>query len=253
MRKVIYTSIVGGYDSLRQPEVIDSSFDYVCFSDDFKELKVGVWEIRPIPCDLTDPTRRSRYAKILPHRVLPEYEISLWMDANIAVADKAFYEAVEDKIASEAVIAQVPHPYRNCVYDEIAQCYRDARISLRDALRQLRHLEAEGFPRQFGLFENNLILRRHNDPSVVRVSEGWWKEYMSYSKRDQLSLMPVYWKEGLLPGLLLGEGVNSRNTPLLDVVKHPGTLSVTSSRGLRRLPFKVRWSFRKLLSSIFLR
>lgn len=253
MRKVIYTSIVGGYDSLRQPEVVDPSFDYVCFSDDFKELKVGVWEIRPITCDLTDPTRRSRYAKILPHRVFPEYEISLWMDANITVVDKAFYDAVESKIASGTVIAQVPHPYRQCVYEEIAQCYKDTRIGLLVAMRQLRHLESEGFPRQFGLFENNLILRRHNDPSVVKVSEGWWNEYMSFSTRDQLSLMPVYWKEGIFPELLLGQGVNSRNTPLLDVRKHPGTLRVTGTKGVRRLPLKARWSVRKLLSSIFLR
>ena len=175
------------------------------------------------------------------------------MDANITVVDKAFYDAVESKIASGTVIAQVPHPYRNCVYEEIAQCYKDTRIGLLVAMRQLRHLESEGFPRQFGLFENNLILRLHNDPSVVKVSEGWWNEYMSYSTRDQLSLMPVYWKEGIFPELLLGQGVNSRNTPLLDVRKHPGTLRVTGTKGVRRLPLKARWSVRKLLSSIFLR
>ena len=28
----IYTSLVGGYDNLLQPEVVDENFDYICFS-----------------------------------------------------------------------------------------------------------------------------------------------------------------------------------------------------------------------------
>jgi hypothetical protein len=253
MRKVIYTSIVGGYDSLRQPGVVDESFDYICFSDDFKESRIGVWEIRAIPCDLKDGGRRSRYAKILPHTVLSEYDISVWMDANITVKDRRFYDAVDAAIASGALIAQVPHPYRDCVYEEAAWCYKDTRISLSEALRQIRHLASEGFPRHFGMFENNLIFRRHNDPKVIRISEEWWKEYETYSARDQLSLMPVYHREGFMPELLLGEGVNTRNTDLLEVEKHPGTLRITGTRGIRRLPLKIVWTWRKIVASVMLR
>lgn len=32
-KKVIYTVLVGGYDNLMQPQVIDDSFDYICFTD----------------------------------------------------------------------------------------------------------------------------------------------------------------------------------------------------------------------------
>ena len=253
MRKVIYTSIVGGYDKLRQPVAVDESFDYICFSDDFHEPRVGVWRIRPIPCDLGDGGRLSRYVKILPHKALPEYDISVWMDANIVIKDGRFYEAVESAVSSGCLIAQVPHPYRDCVYDEAAWCYKDMRISLKDALRQIRHLSSEGFPRHYGLFENNLIFRRHGDPVVRKISEEWWKEYESYSARDQLSLMPVYWRAGQSPSLLLGEGVNTRNTDLLEVSKHPATLKVTGKRGLSRIPLKIAWTWRKFVASLLLR
>ena len=253
MKKAIYTSIVGGYDALRQPSAVDESFDYICFSDDFAESRVGVWQIRPIPCDLTDRGRRSRYVKLLPHRVLSEYDISVWMDANIVVKDPRFYDRVGSAVSSGCLIAQVPHPYRDCVYEEAAWCYKDMRISLGDALRQTRHLSSEGFPRHFGLFENNLIFRRHNDPVVERISENWWKEYESFSARDQLSLMPVYWRESFCPRLLLGEGTNTRNTNLLDVAKHPVTLKTTGRRGLGRIPLKIVWTWRKIVASVLLR
>lgn len=253
MRKVIYTSIVGGYDSLPQPIAIDGSFEYVCFSDDIGSGRGGVWQVRPIPYSNTDKTRLSRYVKLQPHRVLEEYDVSVWIDANIQIIGREFYDIVNERIASGCLIAQVPHPQRDCVYEEISKCYRDVRIGLSDALSQRRHLLKEGFPRHFGMMENNLILRRHNDPLVKKISDAWWKEYLEYSIRDQLSLMPVYWKMGFRPELLLGEGKNARNVPYLALVRHSGVRSVADLKGIRRWPSKMRWTFREIVAGILLK
>ena len=253
MRKVIYTSIVGNYDSLPQPLVVDESFEYVCFSNDIKEERVGVWQVRPIPYSNSDRTRLSRFVKLQPHLVLGDYDVSVWMDANIRITGDEFYRLVNERIEEGSLVAQVPHPLRDCVYEEITECYKDVRIGLCDALRQKRHLREAGFPRHFGMMENNLILRRHNDPLVRRISDEWWKEYLNYSIRDQLSLMPVCWKLGFRPDLLLGEGNNARNVPYLEIVRHPGRSSVTDLKGLRRLPKKIQWNFRIAVANVLLR
>ena len=96
-KKVIYTCLVGNYDVLRQPLAIDESYDYICFSNDIKEERVGVWQIRPIPFKHKDKARLSRYVKILPHRALEDYEWSLWMDANIQITKKEFYSIVRKR------------------------------------------------------------------------------------------------------------------------------------------------------------
>lgn len=44
---VIYTVLVGGYDDVLQPKVVDDRFDYILFSNDFKETKQGIWNITP--------------------------------------------------------------------------------------------------------------------------------------------------------------------------------------------------------------
>lgn len=253
MRKVIYTSIVGNYDSLPQPLVVDESFEYVCFSNDIKERRVGVWQVRPIPYSNSDRTRLSRYVKLQPHLVLSDYDVSVWMDANIRILGGEFYRIVNECIDSGALMAQVQHPQRDCVYEEITECYKDVRIGLCDALRQKRHLMEIGFPRHFGMMENNLILRRHNDPLVKRISDEWWKEYLDYSIRDQLSLMPVCWRMGFRPELLLGEGLNARNVPYLEIIRHPGRSAVTNLKGIRRWPKKVQWTYRALIAAIFFR
>ena len=253
MRKVIYTSVVGMYDEIRQPEVVDPAFDYICFTDDLPAGKRGVWEIRPIPCPEKDPTRRSRYVKLLPHRALADYDASVWIDANIRIKSQAFYDAVDSAISRGELVAQVPHLTRDCVYEEIPRCYRDLRIGFKDAYRQRRHLIKEGFPRHFGLMENNVIVRMHNDPLVKRISEGWWNEYSSFSPRDQLSLMPVYWKEGFRPSLLFGEGINSRNAGCIESERHSLLDKSKEIKGFRRIALKFRWTFRRIVASLFLR
>ncbi len=251
MKKVIYTALVGNYDSLMQPAAVDPEFDYICFSDCIAGPKVGVWEIRPIPFTSPDSTRVARYSKLQPHVVLPEYEYSVWMDANVLIKGEEFYEKVNAKIAEGTKMAFVPHPSRDCVYEEIARCYRDVRIGLREALRQRRHLLAMGYPKHWGMMENNLILRRHNDPDVIRISDAWWEEFQTYTTRDQLSLMPVCRENGIWPQLLLGEGNNTRNVPYLEVVRHNAAYQ-PEYRGLRRLPKKVRWTFRRIMARLFL-
>ena len=75
MNKIaIYTVLTGNYDELRQPEVIDETFDYICFSNDIRESQIGIWQVRPFDNRNTNATRESRYPKLNPHAVLPEYE-----------------------------------------------------------------------------------------------------------------------------------------------------------------------------------
>ena len=47
MRKVIYTSIFGGYDALKDPIFLPEGYDFIAFTD--IDLKSNVWEVRKNP------------------------------------------------------------------------------------------------------------------------------------------------------------------------------------------------------------
>jgi len=215
MKKVIYTCITGNYDSLKQPLAVREDWDYVCFSDCLPEGKNGVWEVRTIPYE---GLYKSRYPKLLPHKVLSNYDLSLYIDANLQISSDELYEIIEGY--ADKLICQVPHLAKTDLYDELADCYRAGKISFFKAKKLHSRLVREGFPHNYGLFENNIILRQHNNPEVIAIDEDWWAMLPSGAGRDQLSAMYVYWKHDYKPQLLFGEGINVRNAECISYFPH---------------------------------
>ena len=148
MKKVIYTVLTGNYDHLAQPEVVDPTFDYVCFTD--RAGQDGVWQLREIPFASASPILRARWAKLHPHLLLPEYELSVFMDANLCIAGAAFYEQIS---AAEAPLALLEHPSRDCVWEELRYCYLKDKLSTRAAFGLLGRYRNMAMPRHAGLYE----------------------------------------------------------------------------------------------------
>ena len=222
-RKVIYTCLTGGYDRLEQPAAVAPDWDYVCFTD--TEGQDGVWQLRKIPFESPDPVVRSRYPKILPHKALPEYKYSVYMDANLRIVDAEFYRIADRLITDEIPFAQVEHPDRDCVYEELKYCYLKDKVDTRTAFRLYRKWTGEG------------------------LDETWWKGFSSGIPRDQLCLEPIFLRHNIHPALLLGKGLNARNVPYLKYTLHPPTGKENTPGRLTwgNLVYRLRLGFRKTM------
>ena len=261
MRKVIYTVLTGNYDKLEQPLVTDPSYDYVCLSD--MDGQDGVWQIRRIPQEESNPVLRSRYAKMHPHLLLPEYDLSVYMDANLCVAGAAFYDIIDkwaenpDKAvpfgkadSPQIPFAVVQHPERDCVWDELRKCFLKDRISTASAIKWYRYLKGTGMPRHTGLAEANVLVRLHNNQSVIGLDERWWELLLkSACLRDQLSFTPAIHEENVSLSLLLPPGQNARNTDCIRYVNHPrtGKENVPGNINWANAKYKIRLLWRKLV------
>ena len=117
-RYVIYSAIVGGYDEILQPLVVDERFDYVLFSNDIKDSQVGVWQIRPIIYSNPDNTRICRYVKTHPEELLKEYEVSVWTDSNVQILSSYVYERIVELEKQDVAVSSMWHPARKCIYEE---------------------------------------------------------------------------------------------------------------------------------------
>lgn len=210
--KVIYTSLTAGYDKLPQYEVVDPEFDYICFTNDYpNESKQGIWTIRSIPLEIDNNIILSRFVKLLPHHVLNKYEYSLWVDSNLIITDSRIYEIVNSKILDGGKWYGIKHPNRDCIYDEANVCFQEGRVGFWEAKRQMDIYRKDNYPTHYGLFENNFILRKHNDEIVKKIDEKWWVLFQKYTKRDQLSLFYIFWKSSFIPNAIFENGVNTRN------------------------------------------
>lgn len=219
-KKCVYTAVTGGYDKLMQPKVIDKTYDFICFSNDIHESTVGVWQIKPIPFSHKDNTRVSRFPKFHPHKLLSEYDFSIYIDANNLILDDFIYRRAEQLYSEHEMIGSIVHPYRNCVYKEIFDCLYQGSDKTWPLIKSLWLHVRENFPRNIGLFENNLIFWNHHDSKVVQVLDLFWDIYMSHSHRDQLALRLAYYKNNITPALFLPCGEHMGNSEHIKRVDH---------------------------------
>lgn len=193
-KKVVYTCITGGYDELKNPKYISDGFDYVCFTDNL-EMKSDVWDIRPLPkeCDELSQVKKQRYVKINPHKVLNDYDISIWVDGCVSLNDdlnELLYNILSDNIS----IYVPKHPSRDCIYKEAKAVLSMGRDKKEIVNPQIERYKQEGFPSSCGLLQSNILVRKHNEEDCIRLMEAWFDELKDNSHRDQLSFNYVLWK-----------------------------------------------------------
>lgn len=196
-KKVIYTCILNNYDNLINHYFISNDWDYICFTDDDKLIqkkKYGIWQIKPLQFNQLDATRNNRWHKMHPHILFPEYEESIYIDANINVITSYLFDIIEER--KEDLLFPM-HYKRNCIYQEINSLINSSRYSADDKkvfLEQKRFLEENGFPYKYGLGENNVIYRKHHSQEIIDIMNDWWEMMSNFSKRDQTSLAFVMWR-----------------------------------------------------------
>lgn len=221
---IVYTVLTGkSYDKLCQPSIISEKVDYVCFVDKGNKIKSyeGVWKLEEIDFEIEDAGRLSRYPKILPHRtIISQYKYSLYIDANIDIKDVFIYNRIFDLISNNQILALINHPYRDCPYQELYVCIAGCKGGWLDLIRQYIYLRRKKVPKHSGLFEANIIFREHNNLDVVKFGEIWWKTFLYYSKRDQLSLVTAIKESNIHYSLFLDQNSSSRNHFALELRPH---------------------------------
>lgn len=194
---VVYTCITGGYDNILEPSFVTPGVDYICFTDNMS-MKTKRWKLRPIPTELAgySKVKQQRGVKILAHRYLSDYDISIWVDGVVDVRGniKDFLKPFDFDTYSVFI---PEHPARKCLYKEIDACIKIKKLKggeITLAKKQLERYRAEKFPENYGLVQTNVMIRRHNDQYSKDLMEKWWSELKDYSHRDQLSFNYALWK-----------------------------------------------------------
>jgi hypothetical protein len=187
----IYTAIFGDYDDLIEPPEEIKGCDFYCFTDNEK-LKSKKYKIIKVKREFSDPTRDARKIKTLSHKYLPNYEYTLWIDANIIFRETNIQEMFNNFL-SEYDIAIHKHDIRDCVYDEFNACLEVGVDSPTIMASQMIRYINERYPVHNGLAATGVVFRRNSD-LVRNVNKDWWNELRNGSKRDQLSIDYVMWK-----------------------------------------------------------
>ncbi|MGQ4876500.1 MAG: glycosyltransferase domain-containing protein [Promethearchaeia archaeon] len=219
MKIVIYTAVFEDYDILLTPKVVNSEIKYICFSD--KKINVYPWEVIVVKRKFKNPRLENRMYKILSHRFLGDYDISIYIDASYTILDD-LSKYVEEWLGPNDIALQ-KHKRRNCIYKEMKYCIaklRDLTLLEKEIIKkQMKKYRKEGFPENYGLTDNSFIIRRHTE-KIKELNELWWKQITTYSIRDQLSLMYVLYKLNINYSLMPIPNQKYPNTKFLEAKPH---------------------------------
>lgn len=195
----VYTALYGDFDKLRPPLHCPDNIEFICFTDQPRLL--DGWTVIVVEAEFDNNNLNAKIFKILPHKYLNDFEYSLFVDANTCFTgdiDRFIQQFLYDE---KFVMWQ--HPERSDVYREaqvILQIMRYGEPS--SIVEQVKCYAENGLPAHQGLCEASFIWRRHKDPEIIDFMEKWWSEIINSSKRDQLSLGYLIWKENFHPKVL---------------------------------------------------
>jgi hypothetical protein len=186
----VLTSITAGKDHLRDDQFTGEARFIAYVSADHGSK---VWEQRPAYSAFHSARRNSRVPKILSHQFC-DTEYSIWLDGNIALRIDPV--RLVEMWLEDYDFAVFKHPERNCIYEEAINCIGYGADDPEVIRKQVRKYADDGYPRDLGLTEANVIVRRHSN-RVIEFNNTWWAEYCVHCVRDQISFMYAARKTGL--------------------------------------------------------
>ena len=201
-KTVVFTCITGNYDQLLKLDYINPSYDYICYTDNMSMQSNG-WLLRKIPENLKNlsNSKINRYIKWHPHEFFPDYDLSIYIDGCINILSD-FTEIIE-RYPSDFDILVPKHSLTTCIYQEarnVLRCKKDVKENFE---KQLQMMRDEGFPANYGMTQNNILIRHHNNKNMIDVENIMWNVIKNGSHRDQLVYKYAVWKNRNLKEYIL--------------------------------------------------
>lgn len=220
-RIAVYTVVFGKYDAIQEPYCHPDNIDYYLITDQDIDLNNSLWKKKDISGfenDLKNMSNaeKNRYFKMNPFDVFAEYEYSIYIDGNIQViSDLTEYIY---RVGNCGFAAHM-HSSRDCVYEESNAVLFAKKETKEHIDKHMEHLHEEHFPKHYGMLECNVLVRRKCD-SCKQLMRDWWWEFLTYSKRDQLSIPYVLYKNGVSVSEVGTLGNNVYENPSFRIVTH---------------------------------
>lgn len=185
MKIAVYTALYGDKDELMPPLGFSDKdeISYYVFSDKAIEIKPYKTIIRPI--QFADIAKNARYFKILNDSILDSYDILIWHDANIQIRHNKIIDLITH--AQNTYITTFIHPDRDCFYSEAMTCIRVQKDLPLKILYQAIVYFFTGMPAHNGMYSTGILIK-NNKYKIPNLLNFWWKQTLTYSRRDQLSL-----------------------------------------------------------------
>ena len=213
MKIALYTAIYGGKDNIiKVPKI--KGVDNILFTDSHIKDTHG-WEVRNVKGENKSNNLNAKQFKILPHKFLSEYNLTIWVDGNVEFKDIASF--IEEFKSNNMTVFDHNHSEdkRCCIYDEANAIIKLNKDDIEVVNKQIQKYSELDYPKKNGLICGGILLRQNNE-IVNDLMDKWWDEIINGSVRDQLSFNFVAWKENFKPHYIK---MDIRNNKFFKIIK----------------------------------
>lgn len=189
MKIALVTAIFGGIDEVHVPMKQTCPHQYFLFNE----------QNCPADINYANDRLRAKFFKIQTHRVLPEFDLFVWMDGTLKMATNLFLEQVIQKLGDNDALF-MNHVIRKCVYEEAEEIlkylkddksewygYFRTRFTIEEIEREIESYRKAGYPENAGLWSGGFFVRRNNE-RTNNFFNKWWDSILRYGCKDQMSL-----------------------------------------------------------------
>jgi len=208
LRVAVCTAVAGNFDELVSLPTVESGVDYFCFTDKSVDVPPP-YKNQLTPYIDPNPRKTARFVKTHPHYFFPEYDVVVWIDANV-VPLQGILPYVEAVIASDADIGVIRHPVRDGYIEEAGECVRIGADDEEVLNEQIRYYEALGV-KNTDLVETNILISRPKHDRVKKFFDTWWREINKRSIRDQISMRYAAFMTGVKEKEIFEDGISTRD------------------------------------------
>lgn len=148
---------------------------------------------------------KSKYPKMQAHKLLPDFDVYIWLDARVLIRSPRFAENYL-RMLTECDLVATTHPDRKCLTEEYqfmirkiegGDAYLRQRYLVEDLKQQLQYIRLCDFPvYEFPLFSAG-ISARWNIPKVNDMMDEWWELSRIAGEYDQGFYSFLIWKHRL--------------------------------------------------------
>lgn len=217
----VYTCITGGYDRILEPVLKPDNCNFYAVTD-FEFSDDSMWT-RIDPKEYSDRLQglsnaeENRFFKMHPDILFPEYKYSIYLDGNIElVTDPTEYV---NRISRHG-ISFFAHSQRDCIFEEAKACVAMGKDTEEHVSGTMEHFRNDNMPEHYGMAQCSFIVREHNAMLCKELMDEWWKLFLTYAKRDQLSLPYVLYKHNIPVDEVTTLGANIYRDDSFKIVVH---------------------------------
>lgn len=190
MTVAVYRCITGGYDVPVDDRVVHPEYDYILFTDN-PDLSLKGYQTVLIPHELISEYKGgllNRYYKLLCHRVLSEYEYSIYLDGNVRIHD-GLPSLVAKFVASGSDLGLFDHNRYRSLEQELQACVMVGKASAASILKERVFMEQHCVDMTQLISDNSILVRSHE--GIGNAMDAWFSHTCDYSGRDQISLSAI--------------------------------------------------------------